>query len=364
MRVLFANRKDCMSRRGGDTTQMLLTKEFLERNFDVEIDVGLSPEDIQAKKYDIVHVFNITTHEQSAEIIKSALMNNSKIVLTPIYWNYLDANTYNALSMLFITPPSRKMVWMQNPVLFLINQIKQNSYHSKSFNRNVEFILSSSNLVLPNSTEELQWLNTHYNIPFKSKIIPNAIEFKENVFQGQESGTRNIILQVGLIVPNKNQLSTLLALKNFPDYPLYFIGGIADQRYYNYLLKIAKQRGNVYFPGELKSHEVIEFYKKSRIHLLPSLGETTGLVTLEAFNYGCEVIVSNENYLPVNYYRYNEIAHICDPYDVRSITNAVESAFSNPKRPDINIEEYFRFFNYETVAEFTFAAYQSVLAEE
>ncbi|WP_154667084.1 hypothetical protein [Traorella massiliensis] len=58
MKVAFANRKDCLINRGGDTTQMLKTKKWLEDKYSVDIHLCLSPDEI-TKEYDLVHIFDI-----------------------------------------------------------------------------------------------------------------------------------------------------------------------------------------------------------------------------------------------------------------------------------------------------------------
>ena len=37
MEIIFANRKDCFEKPGGDTVQMMKTKEYLEKQFDINI---------------------------------------------------------------------------------------------------------------------------------------------------------------------------------------------------------------------------------------------------------------------------------------------------------------------------------------
>lgn len=45
IKVLFATRNDALTHRGGDTVQMLKTKEFLEKNFPVKIEIALNETD-------------------------------------------------------------------------------------------------------------------------------------------------------------------------------------------------------------------------------------------------------------------------------------------------------------------------------
>ena len=95
--------------------------------------------------------------------------------------------------------------------------------------------------------------------------------------------------------------------------------------------------------------------------MLPSFLETTGLVSLEAKYSGCEIVVSNEKFCPVNYYKFNKIAHLCNPYSLKSIRKAIDNALKEKK--DGIDEEYKRFFCYDKVAELTVNAYMKLIGE-
>jgi len=208
-------------------------------------------------------------------------------------------------------------------------------------------------------------ISKHFGLPLGKSIllVPNAVEFNENELFESTVEKSDTILHVGTILPSKNQSGTLLALKTVPDFELYFIGRIKDVKYYHYLLKLGKKRGRVIFPGELAAHEVNDFYRKAKVHVLPSFGECAALVSLEALWNSCEIVVSNNKFTSTNYYKYNEISHLCDPYKIGSIKEAILDAIKYPKMETIDRRKYFEFFNYETVARNIFNAYQSTLAK-
>ena len=90
MNVLFQNRFDCFSMPGGDTTQMLKTKEYLER-LGVSVDISLDPH-IDLKRYDLVHVFNIMRPFETYLFIKNAKNQEKKILLSSIFWDFDEYN--------------------------------------------------------------------------------------------------------------------------------------------------------------------------------------------------------------------------------------------------------------------------------
>jgi len=363
MKIIFANRSDSLTSKGGDTTQMLLTKKYLESLYHLDIEICLTLGELESKSFDILHVFNLQTYRESAEFIKVALKKNCKVVLSPIYWNYKYSMFSYGLGLFNIYKPVKIYQKLSEIVLCFSGMFASSSYLSAANRKCVSFIIDHSDIILPASDEEMDLIFKHFGLPKgkKTLVVPNAVELNENEVFESPVPKSDIIIQVATLIPSKNQSGTLLALKKLPDFELYFIGRIKDLKYYRYLLKLAKKRGRVFFTGELSQQDVTDFYKKARVHVLPSLGESTGLVTLEAFFHHCEIVVSKDPYSPVRYYKFNEIAHICDPYQVASINMAILDAIKNPKLGTIDRRDYFDLFNYKTVARNTFEAYRSVL---
>ncbi len=362
MKVLFANRKDCLTRRGGDTTQMLLTKKYLETMYGLDIEFCFDAEELLEKECDIVHIFNVQTYNESAAFIKSALQKKFKIVLSPIYWNYNYAMFSYALGVLKIYKPRKIHKHLSSPAIYVGSKLLKNVYQSKNTRKTVEYIIDNSDILLPNSNEELEMIQKHFKLarPIHHSIVPNAIELPLQTFPVYPKDN-NIVIQVGTIIPGKNQMGTLLSLIKEPEIKIYFVGRIQDFNYYQSMLKIAKRRGNVFFTGELSSNEVNEYYQKAKVHVLPSFGETTALVSLEAMLYGCEIVVSNADHIPVKYYKYDEIGHICNPFDTNSIKRSILNAIEHPKYNAVKAKDYFDFFNYSIVAEKTYNSYLNLL---
>jgi glycosyltransferase involved in cell wall biosynthesis len=363
MKIVFANRSDCFINKGGDTTQMVLTKKYLETHFNLEISICLQPEELLSTHCDLVHIFNVQTNLQTRAFIASAKSKNIKIVLTPIYWNLKYSMFQIGLSKLHIFKPTTFHEIICAPCSKLYNLVKPGSYLSRRYKKNIKSLIEQADIVLPNADEERDIITKHFNISVHHSfsVVPNATEPLTGFPASPVIRNKNSVLQVGLISPSKNQLGTLLALYHKPEIPLYFIGRVLDKQYFNHLLKLATARGNVFFIDEMAPEELASHYRQCAVHVLPSFRESPGLVTLEAFQFGCEIVVSDSRFVPVSYYRFNEIAHICNPYDIHSIDTAIREALCNPKQPMINTDKYFSFFNYETVARKTYEAYQSIL---
>ena len=62
MKVLFQSRKTLFSAPGGDTTQILKTKEYLEKlGVEGEVSLELTPD---VSRYDMVNVFKFLRHQE------------------------------------------------------------------------------------------------------------------------------------------------------------------------------------------------------------------------------------------------------------------------------------------------------------
>ena len=88
MKVLFQSRKTLFTVPGGDTTQILKTKEYLER-LGVKVDISLDLEPC-LESYDIVHVFNLMRPQELYLQVKNAKKQGKKVALSTIYGPYIE----------------------------------------------------------------------------------------------------------------------------------------------------------------------------------------------------------------------------------------------------------------------------------
>lgn len=382
MKILFANRADCLLNKGGDTVQLLKTKSFLEKIFGVTIKIILRADDIQKyPDYDLVHIFNIQTAEQTLEFVKAAKILNMPIVLSPIYWNlwhsFVIAKSYKLLDSRVYRFLSRfeflgRFLWMFMPK-------KHESYLSSNYRKRGRLILEQVDCLLPNSFEEFKTLCTDFGLSDKqnaileSKVVavPNAIEksqIKNDINFDIDSNdvicnVKNYVLVVGRIEPNKNQLGVLLALMDDRDIQIVFVGRPSGDRigseYYRYVNALAEKRGNVFFIAEMPHEKLNSIYANAAVHVLASFRESPGLVTLEALNFGCRIVFSSREFCPVDYYKLEQFGTACNPYDISSIRSAIKLELSSSNKNDTS--NYFEFYSYENAAKITYNAYLNLL---
>lgn len=365
MQVLFAIREDYLIRKGGDTIQMLKTKEYLEKNHGVTINIITNKEEIQNfHEAIIVHVFNLQTIDKSLEFINEAKRLGKKVALSTIYWNLWHSLIVERFFNFIGSIKGIKFLEYFEIIGRIIQRMiaKNESYLSFSYIQKREQALIKSDCLLPNSPEELQCICNDMNLDkkqlnSKTFVIPNAIETDVNT-EDNVIDIVDYVLVVGRLEPNKNQISVLLALEAYSDIPIVFVGRTEKSspsavKYRNLLEKIAKKRGNVYIFDEIEHTKIDSLYKDALVHVLPSFRESPGLVSLEALKNNCNIVVSNKKFCPIDYYQFNEYAQICNPYNLLSIRTAILKAIDYRKKTTFDIDKY----SYKTAAELTYKAY-------
>ena len=381
MKILYITRSDSSKIFGGDEVQYRKTKEFLEKMYNISVDIKGIQEDFKnnIEEYDIIHFWGILTAEP--DLLKYLKKRNKKIVISSIFWEFTDSilinYTYNICYMLsnnILKIFQNIIVWVTANILYNIipkfAKRKNSLYLHKNSIKYKNDIILLANKIIPNSDEEGEILCKRSDVKFFEKenkfiSIPNSVDIdytKKHKDTGFMSDVKDFVIEAAGIEPLKNQLGILYALYNRPDIPIIFAGGIRDNRYYKKLKDIAEKRGNVYFTGKIPPDDLFSLYKRAKVHVLASFRESPGLATLEALMCGSQIVVSEEKFCPIKYYQFDKYGFVCNPYDVKSIRNAVLEAYNHPK--DISLpEEYIKFFSYENVAKMTYEVYERVINE-
>jgi glycosyltransferase involved in cell wall biosynthesis len=98
-----------------------------------------------------------------------------------------------------------------------------------------------------------------------------------------------------------------------------------------------------------------DLYDACKVFCLPSYHEGTGLVALEAANYGSGIVIT-KNGGPPDYF--GKLAYYVDPFSVGSIARAIDSAWEKPRQKELQsrMEE----LTWEASANELLSAYRSV----
>ncbi|MCG2796525.1 MAG: glycosyltransferase [Actinomycetia bacterium] len=145
------------------------------------------------------------------------------------------------------------------------------------------------------TTTKTSLVNDYGISPEKVVVISNGVDL--SCFKPSEvKEVPNSVLFVGRLCPRKgiNLLieSISLVMKEIPDIRLYIIG---DGELMAELKRFTSENDledNVFFLGEVSQEDLVEWYNKSTVFVLPSLFEGFGLVCLEAMACGTPVIAT------------------------------------------------------------------------
>lgn len=365
MDILFAIREDYQERIGGDTFQFLFTKQYLEKNYGTNIIVLKKPEEIENyPNIKVIHVFNMQHRDWTYNFLKKAKDCGKRTILSTIYWDFSDVKYAGSmmrftsdLRVLRLFRPFKKILHTTMDIL------RGRDIGDKKNIASYRELLQLADMILPNSYEEAQVVERIFgHFDYQVRTVPNAIAplVSKDCVKDVPEMYKNCILQVGRIEHIKNQGGVIQACMG-NDIPIVFIGRIEDPLYYNQIKKLADKRGNVHFLGEMPQEKIADYYSAAKVHVLPSLRESPGLVTLEAMYYGCNVVVSSEKYCPIKYYQLDKNGYVCNPFSVRSIRKAINKAYYDQRRQ--YDESLFQFISYENAAKHTQEAYDAVLED-
>lgn len=365
-KVLFQSRKTLFSAPGGDTTQILKTKEYLEKlGIHVDISLELQP---NLKEYDIVHVFNLMRPQELSLQINNAKAQNKKIALSTIYGPYVEfekkarggflqfLNKFLSISQIEYLKVIARAILNQEFNKGTLN------YLLKGHTNLQKEIIKSVHVFLPNSHSEMRRVEKDFklqNLPYVS--VPNAVDVAKFNYDAVTVDDKNVqykdcILCVSRIEGRKNQLNIVRALKDLP-VKMVFIGK-PGPNFHKYYKKCRDESSeNTVFLGQIDHEELPQFYKLAKVHILASWMETPGLSSLEAAAMKSNIVVTKKGDTE-DYFK--DFAYYCEPDDVDSIRQAIMNAYNSEfdlKLLDLIKEEY----TWEKTALATMQGYEKAL---
>lgn len=366
MKVLFCVRHNFYTSPGGSQVQILKTKSGLEK-LGLDCDLTTSPYGVDYDSYDVIHLTDLTWIYDLLEYLKEIKKSRTKAkkVLSTIYWpfdDYAKNGTPFLHSLIFKifgidgferAKALAKLLIRREPIY--LNGVLN------SYTQTQRKIVSSVDLLLPNSELELEALVNRLNVPSpRYCVINNAVDtgvFDTIISTNKIKRNNNLVTFVARIDSRKNQLGFLRSVIH-DNFTVRFIGspGPNSKNYYKKLRVLAEARGNVEFASHLPQEEVLKSLLEAKVNVLTSWIETPGLASLEAAYAGCNIVVSDKG--SVREY-FKDFAYYCDPADATSMRSATLTALStehNQKIKDLIKSEY----SWDTAAQQTFDAYLSL----
>lgn len=360
MRVAFISRGTLYSTPGGDTKQIDLTAHYL-RAKGVHVDIFLTHQPIDYSQYDLLHFFNII---RPADIITHVVKSGRPFVLSTIFLDFgaFEKNTRGGAMRLMNKVLSEDRIEYLKVLARRIKnreKIMSPQYIRWGHRSAVKWILERAAILLPNSVSEYRRLAEKYQLERPYHVVPNGIDADVAARSGTvNSKYEGAVLCVARIEGRKNQLNLIRAL-NGTDYKLIIHGKHSPnhEAYYQACRTIAGP--NVHFSEWLTEEELYEMYHSSKVHVLASFFETTGLSSLEAAVMGCNIVITDKGDTR-DYFGDN--AWYCNPEDADSIRAAVDAAYSAPYNESFR-EQILKYYTWERAAAETLSAYEQVLAK-
>ncbi|MGC8976847.1 MAG: glycosyltransferase family 4 protein [Candidatus Ratteibacteria bacterium] len=318
LKILYVNRPDSMTKKGGDFFTMLETMKYVEKNgFNVSYLLDYPPK--EKINVDLIHIFNLETAEFTYKWIKYAKENKIPVILSTIYWKINPFREKKILNIFKLDKWARKEFLRSFFTPF--EKFEKKYIIQKKILEETDFLITYTY-----SEKYLLQKKFNVNIDSKTEVIHHGIDEDKFPEISNENGNRNLILHIGAIGPRKNQIATIKATLNL-NYPVYFIGRIEDIEYFNYCKKISSKNKNIFFISEITYSDVIKFFKRAKVHVLPSWKDIIPRVNLEASAMGCNIVTTTESY---EREIYEDDVWYCKPYDIKNLKRFIIEAYNSP----------------------------------
>lgn len=200
---------------------------------------------------------------------------------------------------------------------------------------------------------------TYQPVPLQSSSWDN--HQVANILQSYGLKQQEYCLFVGAIEPKKN-LSRLLDAYQMLSSPLPLVIVGKKAWLYEEIFKKAKRLKNtVIFLDYVSNYELQFLYQGAYCFLFPSLYEGFGLPPLEAMNFGCPVITSQESSLPEVC---GDSALYVNPYDIHDMAEKIQKVLQYPtirEKLTLNIPNQLEKFSIDNYLVRLLEAYQQIL---
>jgi len=357
MRIAFITRSTLYAIPGGDTVQVQGLVYYLNE-MGIKATIHLTHEIIDYSGYDVFHFSNII---RPADILFHINQTAKPFLVAPIFIDYTEYDRYHRQGLPgFILRQfpagSNEYIKTIGRWLFGKDTLRSPEYIWKGQYKSIREILQRAAVVLPGTEKEYQQLKNIYGIEKKYRIVPNGIDpvlFSPDAAILKED---KLVLCAARVEGIKNQLNLIRALNDTP-YTLLLVGSPApnQKKYMAACQKIAAR--NIIFRERVTQETLTEYYKKTKVHVLPSWFETCGLSSLEAAAMGCNIVITDKGYTREYF---GNAAFYCSPGDPASIFRAVELAAKSEPNTELQ-EKIMRIYTWRQVAAITLDACQTVL---
>ena len=199
----------------------------------------------------------------------------------------------------------------------------------------------------------------------KFLIRPNGIDeyWLRNIYSEKRSNTHTVCY-MGNFYVRKNVVRLIKAIEmlkaSYPDIVLHIVGdGGPDE---TIVYDMAENDSAIHLHGRISDKETIrDILRQNAIFAMPSIGETFGLVYVEALSQGLRLIYSKNEGIDGLFYKVGEAV---DPKSVESIARGICTIIDHYDDYNDNIEVGFSQFDWRNIAREYLGIYESAVENE
>ncbi len=195
--------------------------------------------------------------------------------------------------------------------------------------------MNLASTIITNSKELKQEVITDYrqkpekvhNLPFTTTVAAttkkdiNLVKTIDKIYIGCP----------GRLHPDKNQNLIIDVLSELKDENLILVlAGSTQSDFIENHKNFHKLKNQIIFLGNLSREEMVDFYNKMDVIVLPSLNEAFGLVLIEALASGCNTLVSSR-FGALDYIKEDVSSIAFNPNDLEDLKNKLQEALVNKK---------------------------------
>lgn len=307
MKVALVNR-DHSRWEGGDKIKVkAILSSLRERN----IDVHYCPENLDGYDYDLVHLFHIS-YPYAFETLCQCRERHFPLVVSTIY----SGEKILRASQQAIADYSSRLIFMSPGEL--------------------DYVRSRINI-------------NHEKVVFlENGIAPAILHYKP----GNNGFTAPIVLCIGRIHPQKNQINLALACRRLR-LPLVCIGQVMDISFARRL-----EKEGAWLLPHIGFDELSHWYRRAKVVACVSVHEVAPNIVQEAAMFGSNIVLTDKS---CTFTDLVPLVWLCDPFSVDSITQAVDQASKTSRSS--KLRELFKTRNWSSVATKLEDIYTTVLVE-
>lgn len=343
MHILFVASQATALIRGGVRTQVLQTKDALEK-LGIYVTLFDTWHDFNRGEFDLVHFFaaNMATYHLTRAVRAQGL----PIVISPVFFTRRTSRVVRSVIVVDkILGRTVRGIWTDYGLM--------------------AEMCGWAEAITPNTSEEARLFMEAFGIPKeKITVIPNGVEERfaratPELFE-REYGIKNFILTVGHIGPERKNILRLIEAFEHIDHPAAIIGRIDDTPSGRACLERAKHNPRLLLVDAISHDSMLlaSAYAACDVFVLPSQYETPGIAALEAAVAGAKIVITPFGGT-AEYFR--EEAEYVNPYSVEDIVRSIKKALSRPKAPEL-AERIEKEYSWKRSAEKTKEVYERVLA--